>query len=343
MNDDASIRVPEMMSRAEALELFRKGPAGILEWNNQQERHARDGWLITADLSNEDLSDLYLERANLEGVALNHATLDGANLKFSRMLGTHLGGASLRCADLQFAEILNCGLIGADFTDAKFGQTVITADLTGVRGLNDTVHTFRSDIAVWSVRTLGKHLPEDFLRGCGLSDAEIAHFGSQADKRSDFCSCFISYGSRDEEFATRLHRDFQTAGIRCWKWNLDARTGKKLWEEIDQAIRTHDKLVLIASESSLSSPGVDREIERAIQKEDQLERARKAGDFMGDTDVLFPVRLDDFIFQGWDHPRKADVTRKVIVDASRWKDDPGAYQHALEQLVRDLTAARLCP
>ena len=82
-------------------------------------------------------------------------------------------------------------------------------------------------------------------------------------------SCFISYSTEDEEFATRLHNDFQAKGIRCWKWDHDARTGRSLWDEIDKAIRVYDKLVLIASESSLKSAAVNREIERALVQEDE--------------------------------------------------------------------------
>jgi hypothetical protein len=38
-----------------------------------------------------------------------------------------------------------------------------------------------------------------------------------------------------------------------------------------------------------------------MQKED---RERKG--------VLFPVRIDDYLFEKWDHPRKADVVSKVV-------------------------------
>ena len=38
-----------------------------------------------------------------------------------------------------------------------------------------------------------------------------------------------------------------------------ARTGRNLWNEIDEAIRKYEKLVLIASESSLTSPAVNRQ------------------------------------------------------------------------------------
>ena len=30
--------------------------------------------------------------------------------------------------------------------------------------------------------------------------------------------------------------------------------------------------------------------------------------------VLFPIRIDDYLFDEWDHPRKADVVSKVVGD-----------------------------
>ncbi|MCP4589419.1 MAG: TIR domain-containing protein [bacterium] len=47
------------------------------------------------------------------------------------------------------------------------------------------------------------------------------------------------------------------------------RIGEDLYREINDAIRVRDKVVLLISEHSLKSPTVDREIERALQEEDQ--------------------------------------------------------------------------
>ena len=78
---------------------------------------------------------------------------------------------------------------------------------------------------------------------------------------------------------------------------------------------------MICSEHSLQSPAVIREIERALQKED---RERKG--------VLFPVRIDDYLFDRWDHPRKADVVSKVVGDF-RARDNLGAYSKAFARFL----------
>ena len=53
-------------------------------------------------------------------------------------------------------------------------------------------------------------------------------------------------------------------------------------------------------------------------------------------DVLFPLRVDQFIFDGWEHERKVDVTKKVIADATGWEQENDKYQAVLARLIRDL-------
>jgi hypothetical protein len=100
---------------------------------------------------------------------------------------------------------------------------------------------------------------------------------------------------------------------------------------IDEAMRVYDKLVVICSEQSLKSPAVIREIERALQKEDELARQSK------EQEVLFPIRLDEYIFNRWDHYRKADVTANTVGDFRNW-DEPERYKNAFDRLLRDLKA-----
>ena len=61
---------------------------------------------------------------------------------------------------------------------------------------------------------------------------------------------------------------------------------------IDEAVRLYDKLIVICSRESLQSPAVIREIERALQKEDEMARQGK------EPEVLFPLRLDDYMTRG---------------------------------------------
>jgi hypothetical protein len=66
---------------------------------------------------------------------------------------------------------------------------------------------------------------------------------------------------------------------------------------------------------------VIREIERALQKEDRDHK-----------NVLFPVRIDNYLFDEWDHPRKADVVSKVIGDFRGWQK-LATYQKAFPRFL----------
>jgi hypothetical protein len=53
----------------------------------------------------------------------------------------------------------------------------------------------------------------------------------------------------------------------------------------------------------IQSGPVLREIERALQREDR-----------DGKNVLLPMRIDDYLFDKWNPPRKADVVAKVVGD-----------------------------
>jgi len=151
--------------------------------------------------------------------------------------------------------------------------------------LESAVHAGRSVI---DIRTLAKssNLPLSFLRGCGLPDVLIEYLPSLLSQPIQFYSCFISYSTKDQPFAERLHADLQNKGVRCWFAPEDLKIGDKFRSRIDESIRVYDKLMLLLSENSIQSPWVEEEVEAALEKEYQQNKL-----------VLFPVRLDDAVMQ----------------------------------------------
>ncbi len=315
------------------------------------------GILSGANLSGANLSGANLSGANLSGANLSGAKLSGAKLSGTRLLFANLVDAVLSDADLNDTDLTNADLRRANVSNARLTSTILRSckmcgtDVTGstmmmaligdvdlgdTKGLESVKHSAPSSLGIDTIIKSRGKIPENFLRGAGVPDLWIQYVASFAQQPFEFYSCFISYSVKDEELASRLHNDFQAAGIRCWKWDHDARTGRSLWGEINQAVRVHDKLVLIASESSLKSPAVNREIERALVQEDERLKRKLAGDPTADGHVLFPVRIDDYLFHGWEHERKVDVTKKVIADARGWNKDSAVYERVRERLLRDL-------
>ena len=122
--------------------------------------------------------------------------------------------------------------------------------------------------------------------------------------------------------------------MRCWFAPKDVKGGQKLHEQIDLAIRLHDKLLLILSEESMRSEWVKTEIYRARQNGIKQKRRK-----------LFPISLVDFsVIREWtafDADVGKDMAREVreyfIPDFSNWKDHD-SYQKAFDRLLRDLKA-----
>jgi TIR domain len=79
-----------------------------------------------------------------------------------------------------------------------------------------------------------------------------------------YYSSFISYSSKDQEFADRIHADLQNKGVRCWFAPHDMPIGGRILDEIDHAIRLRDKLLLILSEHSIKSDWVEDEVSKAF-------------------------------------------------------------------------------
>jgi hypothetical protein len=261
-------------------------------------------------------------RAELIGCDLAGINLAGVNLTGANLQGSDLSGANFTEANLYVVKLTATSLSGADLTNALLGLTeFVRVDLSEVVGLDSTRHASPSTIDLETIYRSKGRIPEAFLRGAGVPEDFITYMRSLVGKAIDYYSCFISYSSQDDDFAQRLYADLQAKNVRCWKFDENAKWGEPVWGEIDTAIRHYDKLVVICSQHSLESPPVIREIERALQKEDREHR-----------NVLFPIRIDDYLFDQWQHPRKADVVSKVIGDF-RGVNDLATYAKAFPRFL----------
>jgi hypothetical protein len=199
-------------------------------------------------------------------------------------------------------------------------------NLNNCKGLDTVKHIGPSSIGIDTIYRSGGNIPEVFLRGAGVPEDFITFMKSLVGKPIEFYSCFISYSSRDQEFAERLHADLQRKNVRCWFAPEDLKIGDRLRPSFDEAIRVHDKLMVLLSENSVSSPWVEKEVETAFEKERREKRT-----------VLFPIRLDDAVMEtneAW----AADIRRtRHIGDFKDWKNHD-SYKKAFERLLRDLKA-----
>jgi uncharacterized protein YjbI with pentapeptide repeats len=310
-----------------------------------------DATLSSADFSDADLSSADLIRADLRDADLRDANLAGADLRTASLIragisNANLSGADLSSADIDDANLSGTILIGANLSNTKLfganlssadlqnaifagtwlrGTTFANNDLASVKDLDTVNHGGPSFISIDTIYKSKANIPDVFLRGCGVPDTLIAYARSLVSKAIDYYSCFISYSSKNHNFAERLYADLQATGIRCWFAPQDIKIGDPFRQRIDEAIRIHDKLLLILSKESIASAWVVEEIERALERERRESRP-----------VLFPVRIDDAVInskRAW----AASLRRmRHIGDFSKWQDAT-VYKKALSRLIRDLT------
>jgi uncharacterized protein YjbI with pentapeptide repeats len=318
--------------------------------------YLRDANLYGADLASADLRAANLHKANLSGAILSNAILvnaklEAADLSRARLVRTNSIDANFRGANLSQTDLFGADLSGAIFVGAilrftnvqnttfhlaNFGSTLVAdVDLGGIVGLQSVKHLSPSSIGIDTLFRSKGNIPEPFLRGAGVPDALIAYSKSLIGSAIEFYSLFISYSSLDQEFADRLYADLQAKGVRCWFAPHDIQGGRKVYEQIDEAIRLHDKLLLILSPHSMASEWVMTEISKARRREVH-DGAR----------VLFPISLLPFErirdWECFDADTGKDSAREVreyyIPDFSNWKDHD-SYQKAFDRLLKNLQAA----
>ncbi|MBI3913676.1 MAG: toll/interleukin-1 receptor domain-containing protein [Chloroflexi bacterium] len=306
--------------------------SGMLESN------LRNVDLQKSELWGADFSSALLENADLSDANLMGADCFAADLRKAQLIRTDFRAADLSLADLSHANLSDADLRGADFTradltGAEFSRTRIghtrfgDIDLSVAKGLDSVIHEAPSTIGIDAIFRSQGNIPEVFLRGCGVPETFITYARSLVGQPIEFYSCFISHSAKDKQFAERLYADLQAKNVRTWYFPEDAKWGEPVWGEIDRSIRIYDKLIVVCSENSLQSGPVLREIERALNRED------KEG-----KNILFPIRIDDYIFEKWEHPRKSDVVAKVVGDFSEWSSSASKYDEAFGKLLKALKA-----
>jgi hypothetical protein len=346
----------------EVLAILKQGPEA---WNEWIRADFNEVHLYGADLGEADLSGAILNGANLSkadllgadlhGADLHGADLGGANLSWANLIGANLYGANLHWAILNWANLYGANLYeadlsganlrwanlaradvgGADLSQAGVGLTAfVDVDLSLVLGLESVTHHYPSSIGIDTIYRSGGKIPEVFLRDAGVPKPFIVQMKALvgAMEPIQFYKCFISYSSKDQDFAQRLYESLQARDVPCWLAKEDMKGGDHIYDQIDRAIQVHDRVLLLLSEASMTSKWVETEILKAFAKEKH--EARR---------VLFPISLVPFeqikAWKCFDSDTGEDLARKVrkyfIPDFSKWKDHD-AYRAAFDRLLHDL-------
>jgi uncharacterized protein YjbI with pentapeptide repeats len=337
------------MANPEQLKILKQG---VEVWNAWRKDHKPEridlsgATLSFANLTTADLRDADLRRtvffkamlsgANLSGVNLEEATLEHVNLHYA-----NLYKASLRRANLGAVNLTSARLAKTDWSGVTICQTIFgDVDLSQITGLDEVFFDGPSTIGIDTLYNSSGQIPDKFLQDAGVPEEMIDIARSiRAGPAIQWHSCFISYSTKDDEFARRLHSRMREANMRVWCAAKDLKGGKKLHEQVFEAIQTHDRLLIVLSEHSIQSEWVMTEIRKARETE-KKEKRRK----------LFPIRLTDFeTLRDWTcfdadtgKDLAAEVREYFIPDFSNWKvladGHPAAFESAFARLKKDLEA-----
>ena len=325
----------------------------------------RDARLTRVDFRDSNLQRARLSLANLSRAALIGASLHQANLKETRLSHAIVMNADLRDVDLsgsylQKTVLAKTNLSGAylykthlseaylnesKFTNAAFADTTLGAsDLSLAIDLEKASHHGPSTIGMDTIHKSKGKIPESFLRGCGLSDADIEYAGLsnpdfsnedvnkilyrvyelRANQAVQISPLFISYSHADGMFVEKLESFLNNKGIRFWRDVHDMKSGR-IETQIDRAIRQNPTVLLILSEHSIKSDWVEHEVRTARELEKDLAH-----------DVLCPVALDDnWKNSPWPKRIMEQIMEYNILDFSSWKDD-GTFGTTFNKLISGL-------
>ena len=351
-------RVGNRIMNQEHVKIVKSGPSVVRKWREENPNVQLD--LSRANLENNILQGVDLTRANLSGcnlrnailtsAILDEARLDRAFLKHARLRGVSFVRASfvdaiLSDADLSEADLQEAILTGVECWGIKFARTNCTemtvgwtsfgnVDFSTAIGLSSVRHQGPSTIGIDSVYASAGHVDVNFLRGCGVPETLIQSIPKLVGAKVDtqFYSCFISYSHDDRMFARRLHDQLQSRGIRCWLDEHEMLPGDDIYQEVDHGIRQWDKVLLCASQASLSSWWVGREVETTIEKEQQLFKDRGK-----QVLSLIPLNLDGSLFD-WDGSHAATLRKRLAADFTGWESDNRKFEEQFERVVNALRA-----
>ncbi len=287
--------------------------------------------LNSAYLMGTDLRGADLYRANLRGADLYRANLRRANLMEANLSEATLLKADLTDVNLSYADLSRADLTSADLRGVTvLAATLVGLDLRGPYGLKEIGHLGFCEVSGSTLaRSRGK-IPDIFLKGCGLSDWEIAAarlhdpdltseqitdlaykiVRIKAESPVQVNPLFISYSHENADFVNMLEPQLDKKRIRYWR-DIHHATSGPLEDIVDRAMRVNSIVLLILSEHSVESDWVQWEVKKARK----LAKERKAH-------VLCPIALDkSWETCRWPERLRDQIEEYNILDFSKWEDE----------------------
>ena len=280
-----------------------------------------------ADLRHADFNGADLIDANLRHVNASHADFSGADFIAAKFSGADLTGTDLRDAtlggtDLSYAHLHYTRLEDTSLYEAICDHTVFASvDLSTVRGLETLRHYGPSEVGLDTLLRSGGALPEEFLRGCGLSQAVISGLPSVLAEPTHYHTCFISFSHADAEFAYRLYARLRDYGLSCWLDEHQMAAAVDFHRAMYREMRLWQKTVVCVSRAALESWWLEDEVALVLANQASY----------GGTSLMV-VSIDDALTT-FDGPHAAAMRDHLAVDFAEWADDEARFVAQTERLM----------
>ncbi|MCB1886058.1 MAG: toll/interleukin-1 receptor domain-containing protein [Rhodocyclaceae bacterium] len=287
--------------------------------------HGRLDTHAARDLAGANFSHTRLDGAILRGLDLCGARFEGAVLVEADLAGARLDGANFRGAFLNGTNFSGATVGTADFAGAEFSRTLLNGvDLSAAQGLDLIHHLTPSEISFSTLVASRFELEPAFLRAAGVSRGLIEDLDRGQRFQNTWQTCFLSYSSKDAAFAELLYAALQEAGVRVFWDRFDVLPGELLEQQIAEAIREHDRLILVLSPHSMASPWVEKELRLAWHRK---------------RESLLPIRLCPIeAIEAWtaNSPSLPDLAAIFpMQDFSDWQDD-AVFALGVDKVLRAL-------
>ncbi|QDW35784.1 toll/interleukin-1 receptor domain-containing protein [Bradyrhizobium sp. KBS0727] len=328
----------------------------------------RDVDLRNADLTDRDLSNVDFSGSNLSKVDFSRSRLDsrdingtftgytdltGCNLTRSKWAPSRLHYVRANNADFSHAEFNGVTLDHCQLQNAKFAKTLIAAefDSTDIKGAdfkdsyifassffgmdlsaadNLNLASYHGDSRIdYQTIKLSQSVPPPLLAACGVAAFHIPYIDAISKNSAKHPSCFISYSAHDHKFIERFRNELSNNGIRTWFAPRDLSFGASTRDVIEAQIRSHDRLIVVLSKSSLQSQWVQFEVETALE----LERRKKG-------EIIIPVCIDDSPFKSRVSWARHLVRTRNIARYENWARSDSSF---IREFVRRISKKTRIP
>jgi hypothetical protein len=167
---------------------------------------------------------------------------------------------------------------------------------------------------------LSQSVPTPLLAACGVAHFHIPYIDAISKNSSKHPSCFISYSVKDDKFIQRFRNQLANKGVRSWLAPRDLPFGAPTRDVIESQIKSHDRLIVVLSKSSLQSQWVQFEVETALE----IERKKKSA-------IIIPVCIDDQVFKSKVSWARHIVRTKNIAMYQHWERSDSSF---VDEFVR---------